>query len=165
MADSDDDDESSSSCAPEKSKLTVVMSAGAPPLLMQPLKCECVLTRSLDIMEHHLSKLMTNHRPSLTENQQIHQLHIALVELRKCANQHAAFRLDYARAMVELQKRDAINSVPALQTTSTPVGRERTRQLEAESERRRLAIESGRIRKRPPTTTPGQNRRKKRNAL
>ena len=73
--------------------------------------------------------------------------------------------------MVEQQKRQTINPPDEkLQTVPYKTGRALTRQREADEEKRRLAIESGRLKKRSlksesPKGPGGPPRKKKKNKL
>jgi ABC-type nitrate/sulfonate/bicarbonate transport system substrate-binding protein len=64
--------------------------------------------------------------------------------LKECADQHVQFQYEYARALNEMQK----HPENTLQTSAQKTGRKHTLDVEHAEEKRRIAIESGRAKKR-----------------
>ena len=111
------------------------------------LKCQCVLTASAPILAKIIKKL-AQQDPLLLFKDRLHQVEIAVEELKKCAAQHNEFRYEWANAIVDQNKRAAIDPAhDKLQTTQYKIGKAKTRQVIEETRKREAKIESGRMRK------------------
>jgi hypothetical protein len=117
------------------------------PFAIGTLKCQCVLTNSLPIVEKCITKLV-NTAPA-DYKQQIHQLEILIYHLKESAQQHVKFKSDYAHAYWEQHKRESVDPPDEkLQVMPLKTGKKLKEEREQEAERRRVAIETGRLKKR-----------------
>lgn len=107
------------------------------------LQCQCVLTHAIPRIDKYLAALEGNP----TVKVQIVALQTAVQELKRLAADHREFQLEYARAMAEQDKRAITGD--NLQTTAYKMGRKRTEEEQADEDKRQVAIEMGRIKKRP----------------
>lgn len=87
--------------------------------------------------------------PPVQWRQTIAQFHVAMQHFRDAQELHEQYKREHARELEEYFKREILNPthVPRVQVTAHKTGRELTRQRDHELAKRKIAIESGRLKR------------------